>query len=494
MPMANPSGDDTETLIARARAFLARGDFDRAREAARRAADASPGHFAAALLHVETLLHTGEPRAALAGLRALEDRAGKDADALQRIAQVYTHLNRHAEAERLRRRSAELAPRNMPYLYNLATAEIALGQFEAAEAALDRVIAASPADIDAYYNRSTLRTQTSARNHVDELARALASAKSPASAIGLGYALAKELEDLGEHARSFAQLSRAASARRRQLSYRVDDDVNAMAEIARTLDAGVFARAAKGHGDARPIFILGLPRSGSTLVDRILSSHSRVESGGESSNFAVALVRTAGPGLSKAELIRRAREIDFAALGRAYAANLAPQNSETAHITDKTPNNFLYLGLIALALPEARIVHVRRGAMDVCYAMYKTLFRMAYPFSYDLADLAKYYLAYHGLMAHWRCVLAGRFLDLDYEALIAHQETESRRLVAHCGLDWEDSCLAPERNAKASLTASAAQVRRPVYATSAGLWRRYERELGPLAAALRAGGIDVETA
>ena len=130
--------------------------------------------------------------------------------------------------------------------------------------------------------------------------------------------------------------------------------------------------------------------------------------------------------------------------------------------------------------------------MDVCYAMYKTLFRMAYPFSYDLDDLGRYYLAYHKLMAHWRAVLPERFLDLDYEDLITNQEDVSRRLVAHCGLEWDDACLSFERNASPSLTASAAQVRQPLYRSSMDLWRRYASELAPLRDALRRGGIEVE--
>jgi tetratricopeptide (TPR) repeat protein len=491
-PMETPSGSGLIALLNEARASQQRGDFSAARAAAERAVALDPSHPGARLLFIETLIHTGEPARALAELNALEERAARDARLLQQIAQIYTHLNRHAEAERCCRRSAGLDNANTQYQYNLATALIAVGKLDAAEVLLNRVIAAASGDYDAYYNRATLRTQTREKNHVSAMERVLASAKSPDVEVRVGYALAKELEDLGEHDRSFRYLTRAAEARRRNLSYRVEGDVEAIAEIARVFDTNLFTLLNEGHGDPRPIFVLGLPRSGTTLVDRILSSHSLVESGGESSNFPIALVRTAGPGLGKVDLIRRSAGLDFAALGRAYAAMQAPHDSGMPHLIDKTPLNFLYLGLIALALPNARIVHVRRGAMDVCFAMYKTLFRMAYPFSYGLDDLGKYYLAYHGLMQHWRRVLPGRFLDLDYEALVADQEGESRRLIAHCGLDWEDACLAPENNAKASLTASAAQVRRPVYATSVGRWRAHTAGLAPLARLLRAGGIDVE--
>lgn len=145
-----------------------------------------------------------------------------------------------------------------------------------------------------------------------------------------------------------------------------------------------------------------------------------------------------------------------------------------------------------VALPQARIVHLRRDPMDACYAMYKTLFRMAYPFSYDLDDLGRYWLGYDALMAHWRRVLpADRLLEIDYETLVDDQEAVSRRLVAHAGLDWDAACLAFERNAQPTLTASAAQVRQPIYRSSLGLWRRYANELAPLRRHFDTAGVRI---
>jgi hypothetical protein len=276
------------------------------------------------------------------------------------------------------------------------------------------------------------------------------------------------------------------------LSYRVEDDARAMREIASVFDAEALARVERGDRNPRPIFIVGLPRSGTTLIDRILSSHSRVESLGEVSDFATALMRAAPKAKDKFDLIRESASVDFAAVGRAYRGTTGAVATGAAWAIDKTPINFLYLGPIALALPDAVIIHVRRGAMDVCYAMYKTLFRMAYPFSYDLSDLARYYLAYRELMAHWGATLPGRFLEIAYEDLVANQERTTRGLVAHCGLDWEDACLAFEKNDRPSLTASAAQVRQKIYGSSVGLWRSYCGELEPLARALRDAGVDIE--
>ena len=478
--------------IEAGRACQRRGDFAGALAAARAAVAVDRRLPAARPLLIETLVQAGEGGEAGRELQSLETDAQRDPQLLQHVAQIYTHLNRHEDAARCNRRAVSITPDDPACLYNFATAMIAMGDFGEAEAALDRVIARAPDDYDAYYNRATLRKQTSAHNHIGELERALATGSAKGE-VPLNYALAKELEDIGEYARSFRHLTRAAGARRWMLSYRVEDDVETMKEIALAFDDGFFASSRAGYKDNGPIFVMGLPRSGTTLIDRILSSHPSVASMGEISNFAVALVRQAGPCVSgKRELIRKSRTLDFAALGRAYGHSVDVIGGRAKRLIDKTPVNFLYLGLIAAALPDARIVHVRRGAMDVCYAMYKTLFRMAYPFSYDLGDLGRYYLAYHKLMAHWRAVLPGRFLDIDYEDLVSNQEAASRRLVAHCGLDWDEACLSFERNAAPSLTASAAQVRQPVYRSSVGLWRRYEIELAPLCDLLRRGGIDVE--
>ena len=442
-------------------------------------------------LEVETLLARGEGASARGHLLGLESSCEAMFYETSRVAELYTRAGQHAHALRCQRRASALAPQDPRVLYNLATALIAVGDLQEAERLLSRVITLDPHDCDAYYNRATLRQQTNAENHVDEILCELDRPGSPkAGEPALCYALSKELEDLGDYELSFTFLQRGASARRKRMSYRVEADEAAMQQIAESFGKSVLDRAPARKAPG-PIFILGLPRSGTTLIDRILSSHSRVESLGEISDFALSMVRLLGNTPEKGELIRRAASMDFNALGDAYRSSTAGYERARPRFIDKTPINYLYLGLIRMALPEARVIHVRRNPMDSCFAMYRTLFRAGYPFSYDLGDLARYYVAYHRLMQHWRKVTPGAFIDVDYESLVANQELETRRMLEHCGLEFEPACLEFHKNEAPVATASAAQVRQPLYRSAVARWRRYEKELAPLAQMLGQAGIDV---
>ena len=279
------------------------------------------------------------------------------------------------------------------------------------------------------------------------------------------------------------------------MQYSVDTDLQIFAKIRETFGPGMFDGHIQGYDSVDPIFIVGMPRTGTTLVERILGSHSTVFSAGELNHFSLELIplvrKLAGPKRpSRIEFVEASARVDFRALGEAYIAATQPLRDARPHFIDKLPFNFLYAGLIHLALPRAKIINLQRHPMDTCYAVYKQLFKDAYPFSYDLDELGQYYIAYHRLMQHWNAVMPGVIHMIRYEALVADVESEARRLLDFCGLPWEDQCLRFHENQQASMTASALQVRQPVYASSVGKWRHYERQLAPLQRRLEDAGID----
>ncbi|PHZ84591.1 tetratricopeptide repeat-containing sulfotransferase family protein [Paremcibacter congregatus] len=470
----------------------AKGDLVGMLSAAQKAVAAAPTSLTVQHMEAEATLLCGQLAAATKKIYALEKKAWDDARMLQHTAQLFSDLEHHTDALRCYQRARHLIGENPELLYNTAATATALGDLAGAEDLYNRVIAHTPDDYAAYYNRATLKKQTAKNNHIAEMEALRARGLNPASdPVQLGYALAKEYEDIKAYDKSFAALREAADTRRKRLSYSVTDDIRTMADIAAVMTDDFFADIPAVSEAPGPIFILGQPRSGSTLVDRILSSHSDVESLGEINDFVHAFMNIAGPARSKADLIQKTAKLDCAAIGTLYQEMIGQRRQGAQFVIDKTPANFLYIGLIAKALPTARIIHLRRHPLDNCYAMYKTLFQMGYPYSYALDDLGAYYIAYHRLMAHWRAQLPGRIHDVDYEALVTDQKTQSKRLVAVCGLDWQDACLNFHENKSASATASAAQVRHPIYTSSVEKWRHYETQLAPLKAQLAAAGIDL---
>ena len=464
--------------------------LDCARKAVTIEASSISGH----ILLLEGLMSNGQLVEANKTLKILESLAGQDARLWSKLGEIHTQVGNLQDAYHCYDQARILLKDEPQTLYNCASAALAVGKLTEADAQYSKVIKLNPSDCDAYYNRTTVQKQTQNNNHIQEIKTGIEKNKhNQQGLVPLYYALAKEYEDLGENASSFSALKSGADLRGSLLNYDVQDDVSTMAKIAECMAGPFFSdKGVQGKSpDNTPIFILGLPRSGTTLVERILVSHSEVESLGEAPDFAMTLTRLAGKVSSKEELIERSISLDFDALGDDYTNSTRGRGIKAPYLIDKTPANFLYIGLIAKALPNAKIIHLRRNPMDSCYAMYKTLFRMGYPFSYTQEDLGAYYVAYHGLMEHWRRELPDRILDVDYEALVSDQEVQSRRMIGHCGLEWEEACLDFHKNKSASATASAAQVRQPIYKSSVEKWRHYESELAPLKAILEEAGIAV---
>ena len=464
-------------------------DWRAADAACRRLLAGHPDHAEGWLAASRIALALGRRCDAIDAAESAERRAPTNPLVADAVGTLLSSAGEQGRALTAYERAVTLAPRDPRIRYNRAAVRRFLGDLEGAETDYDQVIAAAPRDFEAYLNRAELRTQTPARNHVAELeALAAQSFEDWRSEVQIRYALAKEHEDLGSYAQSFAHLRHGAATRRRHMNYDVTNDVDTANWIMQAFPAGPAAPAAGAPTDS-PIFIVGLPRSGTTLVERILGSHSSVTSAGELDSFALALVdaarRAAGRALPRRELVTASATLDFAAVGRDYLERAYGTFGGAGRFIDKMPLNYLYCGLIRRALPNARIIHMTRDPMAAGYAMYKTLFKDGYPFSYDLKDIARYYAAYRRLMDHWRRTMPGTIHEVSYESVVADQLAATRRLLAYCGLEWEDACAEFHLNPSASTTASAAQVRRPIYDSSVALWRRYETELSPLAEGLQ---------
>jgi tetratricopeptide (TPR) repeat protein len=416
------------------------------------------------------------------------------AEAYDGLAYVSTELGQHERANSLYHRATELEPNRPRSWYNLACSERSFGRLAGAEEACERSITLDPGQYPSFLLRSELRVQAQESNHIVDLERRLADPRLDIHGrIFLGYALAKELDDVQRFDDAFRWFAAAAKLRRSQLRYDVAGDERRLQRIAAVFSSKV-SQHPERHPSSRYIFIVGLPRSGTTLVERILTGLAGVRSNGETENISRALtaaasIAAASPtAADRTDMIERAAAVDPATMAAQYA-QLARAGSAGESIVEKLPTNYLYVGAIRRALPAAKVLIVRRSPLDSCFAMYRALFGDAYPFSYDFDELARYFAAYDRLMNHWLALFGSALHQVVYEDLVREPQRVGAALAEYCGLPWQPEATAIEGNQSVSLTASAAQVRRPIYGTSSGRWRHYRRHLEPLIAALRRYGV-----
>jgi tetratricopeptide (TPR) repeat protein len=449
-----------------------------------------PQDVALRLQQGQYLIANGQRREALDVAMSLAGAALPRADWNDALGTLFTLCDEPARALPFLHLAVAQAPEDSRYRYNLAAAQRMTGDLREAEATLNSVIAKQPSNAFAYYTRADLRTQSHESNHVGEMIDALEKhAVAAGDRILLCYALGKELDDLGDYHSAFDYFKRGSDAQRRLFRYDVRDDIGVIERIIARHGPEALT-APSGFESDECIFVIGLPRTGTTLVEQVLASHSEIFGAGELQAFPLAVINAAkelgNGGTGKLELVDLSLKIDPERLGRAYLQATRPQTGKTSRFVDKQPTNYLYAGLIARALPRARFIVVVRDPLDSCFAMYRALFTSAYPFSYALPELALYYAAWHRLIRHWRAVLRERLLVVRYEDLVQRFEETARGMIAHCGLAWEERISSFHAQGRAVTTASASQVRRPVYTSSIGKWRRYEPHLAPLIEALRA--------
>lgn len=457
---------------------LRRGRTDAAIVCADRAVALNPKDPIAAILRAKCLFVSGVANQAFQAVEAASSLAIGAADALDALGAMFGLLGLHERAKPYFLRAVEARPDLPQYLFNLAATERMAGALEAAEAHCDAAIALDRHYGLAHYLRADLRVQTAARNHIADMEALLSSdGMALPSKIMLRFALAKECEDLDLNARAFDHVDAGCALQRRAISYDANADVAEIDRIIASHTRGWLAAAPGGYSATAPVFVAGLPRTGTTLVERIIASHPEMSSVGETGAFA-------------AELRRATQEKpdgnDVAGIGKRYVdAVTAFRVPQDVRFVDKTLQNYLSCGLIHTALPKARIILLQRHPLDTCWAILKAHFQGMFPFAYDQIELAEYYLAYRRLTRHWRTTLpSDALLEINYEDVVADQAAASRRLIDFVGLPWDDEVLRFHQSPAPSATASAVQVRRPIYSSSVGKWRPHAERLAPLRARL----------
>jgi len=411
------------------------------------------------------------------------------------VARIFSQCDNHDGAELFLLNAKAMGAKTPGFLFEFAKNQFYLGKtLEAEKAISDYLDLRLAVNGPVLLLRAKLQKQTQDNNHVEMLKEYLSQQLSKEEAVNCYFALAKELEDLGEHSASFEALKSGTEIQRRLIEFNLTAELDNIKEMISAFQPAEFAAIPDSTSTDAPVFIIGMPRTGTTLVERIISQLEGVKSAGETYDFTLAMssvinnYNASNPD-KKLSSLSAALEVNYSDIAAKYKNNMCGMIGEARQYLDKLPFNFLYCGLIIKAFPKARIIHLVRDPMDTCYAVFKTLFHQSYHFSYDLDELADYYIAYRQLMDHWHELMPGAILNVQYEELVSNPLEISKRITDFCGLHWSEELIEVQKSAEASSTASAAQVREPIYTSSIHLWCNYKAELEPLRKKLLAASM-----
>lgn len=468
-----------------ARALIALGQSEEAVAHLKRAATAARNEMILCDLG-QLLNELGRPAEAASQFHQALSLAPRSARALNGLGEAMGRMGRHAEAlEQFDRAITEASDYAVAH-YNRGAALAYLGRKPEATTALGRACALAP-DNTSFANALVALNGADDKQLSDLESRQKSEKKLPtADRIELHFTLGKVYDETGRYEEAFAQWQAGNMLRHAAVPYDVDADIRRMHAIAHTFSAAFLQqRAGCGVTDEMPVFIVGMPRSGTSLVEQILASHPAVFGAGECNDLPL-LLASGGAGPRFPDHATKLPPEAWRSLATSYLSALrahAPQSQllTLRRITDKMPLNFAHIGVIRILFPAARILHVRRHPLDTCLSCYSLLFEQGLDFTYDLAELGRYYRAYHALMQHWLNALPQDvILPVQYETLVSHPDSEIRRITDWCGLDWDERCLRFYETPRAVMTASAQAVRSPVHTGSVGRWRAYERQMKPL--------------
>ena len=453
-----------------------------------------PTHGAAWAQLARIFSRAGQPGRADAALKhAIEHEDGNPV-VQDLVGLVLAQLGEQQEALAWYTKAASQEPSNVTFRVNRANCNMFLGKLEDAEEELRDVLAMQPGNPNAHWILAGLN-KAQDRTHVEEMQKLIATGNYREQSLAfMNYGLGKELEDLEDWSAAFEAFAAGAKARRATIEFDEQAEVGMYDALQRVYTSDWLADGSRGCEDPSPIFVVGQPRTGTTLVERIITAHSDVHSAGELRQFGNAvrrLVDYRGATRFSAALMEQAASIDALELGETYIQTTRKLSGDAPRFVDKLPSNYLYVPLILKALPNAKIIHLRRNPMDACFSSFKQLFADAYPHSYDLREMARHHARYCRLMGTWRERFGDRLFEVAYEDVASNLEPHARALIEFLGLPWQDACLEFHKQTSAVTTASAVQVRKPAHTKSIGRWKRYEQQLGPLREELEAEGISV---
>lgn len=406
------------------------------------------------------------------------------------LGNMLTKAGRYEEAVDAFQTALEKQPDHGGSLAGLGHVLKTVGKQEEAISTYRDCVRTYPAFGEAYWSLANLKTFRFSDDEIEAMKQHVDNEELlDETRVNFNFALGKAYEDNGEYELAFHRYSRGNSLRRPQESYDPVQTEVVHDQIIETFSVEFLTmNQGCGETDPAPIFIVGLPRSGSTLIEQILASHSQVDGTHELPDLArcIKTVNQQRPGGRTYPLaIANMTHDQFCDLGRQYLDSTKRHRHDNPFFTDKMPNNFASIGLLQLILPKATIVNARRHPLDSCIGSFKQLFFKGQAFTYDLTEIGEYYVEYDRLMTHWHNVLPGKILDVHYETMVAEQERQTRRLIDHCGLPWEDTCLQFYKTDRAVNTASSEQVRQPIYSRSVNSWRHFEDQIQPLIEVLK---------
>lgn len=388
-----------------------------------------------------------------------------------------------------------IAPRMPEAHYQLGVWAANSGDFEAARSALHTALELEPD----YYQAALFYTYVTPLSVDDPLVQRLLRRaqedtwSEPGQGANVNFALGYVLDKAKLYDEAFRHYLRANQLQRSLSDYSTPAQAALQSSMQEVFGPAFQRRAARfSNPSQKPLFIVGMPRSGTSLLEQILSSHPQVYGGGEMTILHAELRRRLGP-LFQSDFAGAASKVsdeDWSGMASSLLAHFDRLAPAAVRVTDKMPSNFMMLGLLHALFPEARIIHCRRGPLDTCVSCFTTSFKQGHKFTNDLRELGEYHRLYQSAMAHWRQILPPHILlEIDYEDVVKDMETEVRRLLVHCGLEWDAACLDFQRNQRSVSTASVYQVRQPIYASAVGRWQRYAAHLGPLLEALEMPGL-----